>query len=258
MLGDIEEVDSVTKRLSIVVNEIEEFEREFIYPMNKSVTSSNISEPSRPRRPKTSNPKLVNNYYSTTTVGSFKLGSIFHSSTDSVYSEYDSGAYSRDSTPDFSLMSSITDVSEPLISPSLVMAYNIKSINRPFKLSAGEKLSNPLKRENNHKSTQSCSRPVTFTEVVFANNSQRECEVFMRDCHKDSKNFENEHFSFIPELNKNPVLSKSQSLLWIKAPIVLKRSTTSVEFICSGSTRTVCGSVDCDTGVTVNGLCYHY
>ena len=142
VLEDIEEAESVTRRLSIVVNEIEEFEREFIYPM-KSVSSSNISEASRPRRTKRSTPKASNKYYSTTTLGSSKLGSIFHSSTDSVYSEHDSGAYSRESTPDFSLMSSITDVSEPLISPSLVMAYTIKSINRPSKLSAGEKFQTP-------------------------------------------------------------------------------------------------------------------
>ena len=49
VLEDIKEADSVTKRLSIVVNEIEEFEREFIQPMNKSVSSSNISEQSSPR-----------------------------------------------------------------------------------------------------------------------------------------------------------------------------------------------------------------
>ena len=259
MLEDIEESESVTKRLSIVVNEIEEFEREFIYPMNKSVSSSNISEASRPRRTKRSTPKVSNKYYSTTTLGSSKLGSIFHSSTDSVYSEYDSGAYSRDSTPDFSLISSITNVSKPLISPSLVLSYNIKSNKRPYNLSSGEKLANPLKSDIFYKSTQSCSRPVTFTEVVFANNCQRKCEISMKDCHRDSQTVENENlFSSIPELNKKHVLSKSQSFLRIKTPTVLKRSTTSVGFTCSRPTRTVRNSVDCDTEVTVNGLCYQY
>ena len=52
VLEDIDEADSAMKRLSIVEDEIERFEREFVIPMNKSVSSSNLSEAPRQRRPK--------------------------------------------------------------------------------------------------------------------------------------------------------------------------------------------------------------
>jgi hypothetical protein len=44
VLDDIDEEDSGMKRLSILENEIEQFEREFVIPMKKSVSSLNIRE----------------------------------------------------------------------------------------------------------------------------------------------------------------------------------------------------------------------
>merc|ERR1712105_43534 len=78
VLEDIDEAHSAMKRLSIVVNEIEEFGREFVIPMSKSVSSSNISETSRQRRQKNLKTKGMSKYYSTNILGSKK----FHSSSN--------------------------------------------------------------------------------------------------------------------------------------------------------------------------------
>jgi hypothetical protein len=261
VLEDIDEADSAMKRLSIVVNEIEQFEREFVIPMTKSMSSSNISETSKQRRQKVLQPKRMSKYYSTNTLGSKR----FHSSSDSVISEYDSGAYSRESTPDFSLMSSITDVSEPLVSPSLVMSYNAQKVDNIDGSDNKPKVSPNIRMDEKlleNPSLVGRCRPATFTEVVFANNFRTKFERFSKDSSRDSQSVaQDKMFSSTPKLNKRPVLSKSQSLLWTKTPTVLKRSTTSVGFSLSApvsmATRTVKCSVNCQSEVTVNGLCYH-
>jgi len=101
-LEDIVEEDPITTRMSIVVNEIEEFEREFVHPMRKALSSSNVYKPYRRHHLKS-----MYKYSSVQT-----LCGKLPSSSSSVISDYDSGAFSRESTPDFSLMSSIPDVSE--------------------------------------------------------------------------------------------------------------------------------------------------
>ena len=267
VLEDIKEADSAVKRLSVVVNEIEEFERQFIHPMNKSASSLTLSESSRQRRYKTSHSKWHNKYSSTNTLESSKASRKFHSSLDSVISDYDSGAYSRESTPDFSLMSSITDVSEPLISPRLVLSYNAKKDedvpdDDGKKTDENEAISGNL--VDCPKQSQVLGRPVTFTEVVFSNNYQTR---FLRSSKQTKKGVESLEslniLSSTPKLQKKPNLSKSQSLHWTKSPIVLKRSTTSVGSSWSMSvsmgtnTDNVHCSSHCKSEVTVNGLCYH-
>ena len=238
VLEDIQEADSVMKRLSTDEDEIERFEREFVIPMNKSVSSSNLRDAQRQRRPKRSQLRGLNKYYSTDAVGTSKLGRMqkFYSSSDSVISEYDSGAYSRDSTPDFSMKSSLTDASEPLVSPRLVMA------------------------SNNDTNEVNPSASIVSTEIYHRKNN---FDRFANFPPKDSQPVTKDNlFSSTPKLqNKKPVLSKSQSLLWTKTPIILKRSTTSVGFSrsmpVSMATRTVRCSVDCRSQVTVNGMCFH-
>ena len=215
--------------------------------MNKSVSSSSISESSRQTKPKRYKPRGLNKYHSTNTLGRSKLGSRFDSSTDSVISEYDSGAYSRESTPDFSLMLSFTDVSEPLISPSLMLSNNPKSIEVVANSENNSKLplSKPVKVAESPSLTQSRCRPVTFTEVVFAKTGRNIVERFAKDSNKDCKAIENKYFfSSTPKQKTMPVLCKSQSLLWSKAPPVLRRSTTSVGFRWTRPARTACCSVD--------------
>ena len=246
VLEDIHEADSNMKRLSIVVNEIEQFEKEFVHPMKKSVSSFNISETARQRRPQEHQLRGLNRYFSANILGRSR----FHSSTDSVISEYDSGAYSRESTPDFSLVSSFTDVSEPLVSPGLVMSFNNKIIEGVASTEGTSNLLNLPDLAEIFEEEQT-DRPVTFTEVVFANTYRTKFDRFEKYSHGDSRSVEQTNlFSSTPKLNKRPGLSKSQSLLLPKTPTVLKRSKTSVGF------SWAC-AVNCDSEVTVNGLCYH-
>ena len=252
VLEDIDEADSAMKRLSIVEDEIERFEREFVIPMNKSVSSSNLSEAPRPRRPKRSHLRGLNKYYSTDSVGSSKLGKMrqFYSSSDSVISEYDSGAYSRESTPDpdFSLKSSMTDTSEPLVSPRLVITSNKNIANAD----------NVVKDTNEDNPKVSIVIEIQNTDHK-TNNFDRFAKQTLSDYQSVTKD---DLFSSTPKLlTRKPVLSKSQSLLWTKTPTILKRSTTSVGFSrstpVSMATRTARCSVDCRSQVTVNGMCFH-
>ena len=267
VLEDIKETDSNMERLSVVVNEIEEFERQFIHPMNKSVSSLSISETSRQRRYKTSHSKWHNKYNSSNNLESSKARRKFHSSLESVISDYDSGAYSRESTPDFSLMSSIPDVSEPLISPRLVMSYNATK-DEDVKVDkieeTDESEATPINIVDYPKQSQVSLRPVTFTEVVFSNNHHTKIDRFCALTKKGVESLESLNIlCSTPKHHKKPNLSKSQSLHWTKSPTVLKRSTTSVgsSSSMSVSMATTNGnghcSSHCKSEVTVNGLCYH-
>ena len=254
VLEDIQEADSVMKRLSTDEDEIERFEREFVIPMNKSVSSSNLRDAQRQRRPKRSQLRGLNKYYSTDAVGTSKLGRMqkFYSSSDSVISEYDSGAYSRESTPDFSMKSSLTDASEPLVSPRLVMMMDTNK--------------NMEHADNADNDTGEDSPRVSIDIQIqdkVIHNKKNNFERFANYPPRDSWPVTKDGlFSSTPKLpNTKPVLYKSQSLLWTKTPIILKRSTTSVGFSrsmpVSMATRTVRCSVDCRSQVTVNGLCFH-
>ena len=266
VLEDIKETDSNMERLSVVVNEIEEFERQFIHPMNKSVSSLSISETSRQRRYKTSHSKWHNKYNSSNNLESSKARRKFHSSLESVISDYDSGAYSRESTPDFSLMSSIPDVSEPLISPRLVMSYSnaTKDVQVDKIEETDESEASPINIVYYPKQSQVSLRPVTFTEVVFSSNYQPKFERFSTLTKKGGESLESLNIlCSTPKHHKKPNLSKSQSLHWTKSPTVLKRSTTSVGSSSSMSvsmgttTDNAQCSSHCKSEVTVNGLCYH-
>jgi len=205
---DIVDEDTMEKRLSLVVSEIEQFEREFVLPMRKSASSSNIFK----RQQTSHHPVVVNKFYSTQT-----LCEKFPSSASSVISDYDSGAFSRESTPDFSLMSSLPDDSDTVEYQSLRIPLTAKEVEetkmKDTYISLDEINDN---QEDNLLPTQP-KLPSYVTE-----NDDNKLDKTGRD---------STVVSSTPKMNKKPFISKSESLLWVRTPTVLKRSATSVGFI---------------------------
>ena len=213
-LEDIVEEDPIMKRLSIVVGEIEEFEREFVHPVRKTVSSSNVFKTSYHRHP-TSHLKSMYKYSSVQT-----LCGKLPSSSSSVISDYDSGAFSRESTPDFSLMSSIPDVSEASVNQCLRIPYNQYSnteleetVHRDSYF-IDQNMSNAA-RENNPKNT-----PLDTSSKV----ENKKCKENKFDTIVNNSSL----FSSTSKTKKKNSLSKSDSLLWARTPTILRRSATSV------------------------------
>eukprot|EP00092_Neocalanus_flemingeri_P066358 GFUD01080821.1.p1 GENE.GFUD01080821.1~~GFUD01080821.1.p1 ORF type:complete len:235 (+),score=74.57 GFUD01080821.1:70-774(+) len=113
VLEDIDEACTAVRRLTMAGDEIERFEKEFVV-QNKSDISSNETEASGQRRTKSLQRRSQNKNYSTYFVEKGK-------SSDSVFSEYDSGAYSRESTPDFSLRSDRSFTTFGISQPGIVL-----------------------------------------------------------------------------------------------------------------------------------------
>eukprot|EP00092_Neocalanus_flemingeri_P006331 GFUD01006814.1.p1 GENE.GFUD01006814.1~~GFUD01006814.1.p1 ORF type:complete len:229 (+),score=74.40 GFUD01006814.1:91-777(+) len=103
VLEDIDEACTAVRRLTMAGDEIERFEREFVF-QNKSDISSNETEASGQRQTKSLQRRGKKKKHSKDFDETSKFGKMGISS-DSVISEYDSGAYSRESTPNFSLRS---------------------------------------------------------------------------------------------------------------------------------------------------------
>ena len=254
VLEDIED----EKRLSCSVDEIEEFEREFVLPMKKSVSFMNINLKSG-HAPHTGGTEkycsigtLLENENS---LESYNLGKELNSFSESLSSELDSGVYSRESTQDLSFISSIADASESLVFPSLISEPLVMYFE-PLVIQ-----SKPLMKPNNSKTTRFTKLDKSSTLTQYQPGGL----PYTNDLHKDSwPGFKKNIFSSTPKQKKKLVLSKSQSLKNTKPPAVLTRSTTSVGQIWSMpavpvSVVTWTGPclVGCNAEVTVNGVCYH-
>ena len=104
--------ESNMRRLSMVCDEIDKFEREFVEPVRISASSLSLSTSSygqpQPRKQRYG----LKKHLSTNLDTHLKEMRNKFISSDSVTSGYDSGAFSRESTPDLSLSSSLTDSCE--------------------------------------------------------------------------------------------------------------------------------------------------
>ena len=208
---DIVEEDPIMKRLSIVVGEIEEFEREFVHPVRKTVSSSNVFKTSYHRHSK-SHLKNIYRYSSVQT-----LCGKLPSSSSSVISDYDSGAFSRESTPDFSLMSSIPDVSEAGVNQFLKTPYNhynniVQRDNHSYE-SPEENIPDEGSQTQTYMTT-SCE----FSEAMHDKQDKKEFDTIVNN---------SSLFSSTPKMKQKNVISKSDSFLWARTPTALKRSATS-------------------------------
>ena len=227
MLENVDKVDSTLKRLSIATDEIEEFQRDFIGSFPKVRSATLTQERPKPRRP----PKSLRKHLSTTTLSSSKLISSFCSSQDSVFSGYDSGAYSRESTPDCTPITSSLSMAHslPLISPRLVLTCNnIATEDSTDKETIDDEL------EVEEKATKRSA--ARFTEVVFANT---------RNSQSSSPSLASPRRE-----RKRPTRSKSQSAATNKQRRQVRRWKSSARSVWD------CGG-DCSSTVTVNGQCYH-
>ena len=95
------------RRLSMVCDEIDRFEREFVDPVRLSSSSLSLATSCH-----TTRPARLRKHHSTTVCpqpSQLEKMKKKYFSTDSVTSGYDSGAFSRESTPDLSLSSSLTE-----------------------------------------------------------------------------------------------------------------------------------------------------
>jgi len=97
------------RRLSLVCDEIEKFEREFVEPVRISASSLSLAATLDRARPRNNMKKHHSaNLLPAPEESSSRLNEMNkYFSSDSVASGYDSGAFSRESTPDLSLASSL-------------------------------------------------------------------------------------------------------------------------------------------------------
>ena len=226
--------DTVTeanmRRLSMVCDEIDRFEREFVDPVRLSASSLSLAT-SYNAVTKTSRTKLKKHHSTNICPAPSQLEKMNkkYFSTDSVTSGYDSGAFSRESTPDLSLSSSLTE-----------------SCGNPVALPSHE-----VDSENNIGPEQ---------EEGFL---QLDNESIASSVHLSSR-IQNQMLSSTP---RKPHRSQSERIvpMMAKVPAIRRSHTThfsdSDSFILSKRfpqtiSRAAC-SADCKAKVTVNGFCYH-
>ena len=209
--------ESNMRRLSMVCNEIDKFEREFVEPVRISASSLSLSTSSyghpQPRKPRYG----LQKHLSTNLDTHLKEMRNKFLSSDSVTSGYDSGAFSRESTPDLSLSSSLTDSSEQRdLENNLVDApkslINFESANI-----------NSVSTENQNLTTSTPCKPRrSLSERV---QTQQTKVPLIRRSHTTT-NTDTE--SLVAMMKKYPAIVS----------------------------RVGCSS-DCGATVTVNGFCYH-
>lgn len=216
------------RRLSMVCDEIDRFEREFVDPVRLSASSLSLAT-SYNTVSKTSRTKLKKHHSTNICPAPSQLEKMNkkYFSTDSVTSGYDSGAFSRESTPDLSLSSSLTE-----------------SCDNPS-------ASHEVDSENNIQPGQ---------EEGFL---QLDNESVVSSVHLSSR-IHNQMLSSTP---RKPHRSQSERIVPLMAKVPAIRRSHTTHFSDSDSlalskkfpktiSRAAC-SADCKAKVTVNGFCYH-
>lgn len=215
------------RRLSLVCDEIDKFEREYVEPVRISASSLSLAATLDRPRPSSGNNNLKKHHSATLCPASESPSSRLdemnkYFSSDSVASGYDSGAFSRESTPDLSLASSLD--TPPCGAPPLI--------------------------------AEDCENNVVQTSTPQTDDSSS-----IRSgptCGPSGA------LAFLSSTPRKPLRSQSERLPHKQVPAV-RRSHTTVYGDSEGLThsrlpatvsRSGC-SDDCRVRVTVNGFCYH-
>ena len=221
--------DTVTetsmRRLSLVCDEIDKFEREFVDPLRISASSLSLaasSSSSAHARPRTT---LAKHRSCAGSMSRLQEMNAKYFSSDSVTSGYDSGAFSRESTPDLSLTSSLTDTSEP--PPSLP--------------------------HSNPPPTEDAENNSLVAEI--ATPRMLPCEAAPPSVCSEAARLPH----LLSSTPRKAARSQSERLPARCGPLVRRSHTTtatSSSRLPATVSRAGC-SADCGATVTVNGFCYH-
>ena len=219
--------DTVTetsmRRLSLVCDEIDKFEREFVDPLRLTASSLSLaasSASSARARPRTT---VAKHRSCAGSMSRLQEMNAKYFSSDSVTSGYDSGAFSRESTPDLSLTSSLTDTSEP--PPSLPR-------NPP-----------PTEDAENNSLAAEIATPRLLP-----------CEAAPPSVCSEAAQLPN----LLSSTPRKAARSQSERLPARCGPLVRRSHTTTATSSRLPATVSRAGcSADCGARVTVNGFCYH-
>ena len=216
------------RRLSLVCDEIDKFEREYVEPVRMSASSLSLAATLDRPRPRNMNNNLKKHHSATLCPASEPPSSRLdemnkYFSSDSVASGYDSGAFSRESTPDLSLASSLDT---PPCGPPPIIAEDCEN---------NEVQTSTHKTTDDRSSIGSGANCGPSGALAFLSSTPR------KPLRSQSERLPHKQVTAVRR-SHTTVYGDSESWTHSRVPATVSRAG------CSD---------DCRARVTVNGFCYH-